>query len=195
MSLESITATYGYWALLIGTFFEGETILIIGGFFAHLGYLKLPWVILVSFIGTLVGDQLYFFIGRFKGQKFLSKRPVWKTRSDKIQKLLERYQTLILLGFRFIYGFRTIAPLAIGVSNVKTGYFIILNIISALLWSIVIGVGGYLFGFTLEAIIGNIKHYEYEVIVLIATVGILIWIFHFYRRRTYKNRQLNVGKL
>ena len=68
MSLEIFVKTYGYWALLVGTFFEGETILIIGGITAHLGYLELPIVILIAFIGSFSGDQLYFFIGRMKGR-------------------------------------------------------------------------------------------------------------------------------
>lgn len=44
MSLEYLIDTYGYPAILIGTFLEGETILVLGGIVAKLGYLKLPWV-------------------------------------------------------------------------------------------------------------------------------------------------------
>jgi len=35
MNLESIIEAYGYAAILVGTFLEGETILILGGFVAH----------------------------------------------------------------------------------------------------------------------------------------------------------------
>lgn len=35
MSLEELISTYGYAAGGIGTFLEGETILILGGFAAH----------------------------------------------------------------------------------------------------------------------------------------------------------------
>jgi membrane protein DedA with SNARE-associated domain len=57
---ETILKTYGYWAIFIGTFAEGETILILGGIAAKLGYLALPWVILAAFVGGLCGDQLFF---------------------------------------------------------------------------------------------------------------------------------------
>ena len=43
--MEQFVATYGYAAIALGTFFEGETILVIGGFLAHRGYLGLPGVI------------------------------------------------------------------------------------------------------------------------------------------------------
>ena len=49
MTLESIVDTYGYLAVLLGTFLEGETILVLGGFAAHRGYLALPWVIVAAF--------------------------------------------------------------------------------------------------------------------------------------------------
>jgi membrane protein DedA with SNARE-associated domain len=186
VSLESLVSTYGYAALLIGTFFEGETILIIGGFFARLGYLKLLLVIIASFTGTLISDQLFFFLGRMKGQKFLLRRPAWQSRLETIHKYMESHKNLVILGFRFMYGFRTITPFVIGMSNIKAKYFIILNVIGALVWAIVIGTGGYLFGLTLEKVIGNIRHYEQEVLLIIAGAGAFIWIFHFYRRRKLK---------
>ena len=60
MDLQNIIETYGYAVILIATFLEGETILILGGFVAHRGYLMLPWVILAAFIGSLCGDQQEF---------------------------------------------------------------------------------------------------------------------------------------
>jgi len=121
MPLQTFLQTYGYWALLIGTFLEGETILIIGGFAAHRGYLSLTLVILAAFAGTLAGDQFFFFIGRKKGKAFLDKRPSWKPNIEKVHVLLDRYQTLLILGFRFLYGLRTVTPFVIGMSRVKTG--------------------------------------------------------------------------
>ena len=58
MSLQQLITDYGYLAILMGTFLEGETILILGGFASHRGYLELPWVVVSAFIGTLAGDQL-----------------------------------------------------------------------------------------------------------------------------------------
>jgi membrane protein DedA with SNARE-associated domain len=60
MDLQSIIENYGYAAILIGTFLEGETILVLAGLAAHQGYLALTWVILAAFLGSLSGDQLFF---------------------------------------------------------------------------------------------------------------------------------------
>ena len=60
MDLQSIIENYGYAAILIGTFLEGETILMLAGLAAHQGYLVLTGVIFAAFLGSLSGDQLFF---------------------------------------------------------------------------------------------------------------------------------------
>ena len=181
MNWESIIGAYGYFAILIGTFFEGETILILGGLAAHLGYLYLPGVILVAFIGTLSGDQLFFYLGRRHSRAILARHPAWQGRLDRVQRLVEHYQTMLIIGFRFLYGLRTITPFALGMSRVPAGYFFFLNALSALLWGVVVGTAGYLFGNVLKIIMGDIKRYEIETFGAIAIIGGLIWALYFYR--------------
>ena len=146
MTFEYLISHYGYVALVIGTFLEGESMLIIAGFAVHLGYLKLQWVILAALAGSVAGDQFYFFLGRVKGEAFLQKRPRWKTKINKVWKLLDRYRTLLILGFRFAYGLRTVAPFAIGLSTIRASRFLILNVIGGLCWSVVVALVGYFFG-------------------------------------------------
>jgi membrane protein DedA with SNARE-associated domain len=180
---ETLLKTYGYWAVFIGTFAEGETILVLGGFAAHRGYLALPYVILAAFIGSLCGDQLFFYLGRTRSRRFLARRPLWKERVHRAKRLLERFQTPLILGFRFLYGLRAVIPFVIGMSSVPTSRFLLLNTISALIWAIIIGTGGYLFGNILEIILGDIKHYERFIIGAVAVIGMLLWAIHRYRHR------------
>jgi len=185
--LESLIDTYGYWAVLAGTFFEGETVLLLGSFAASRGYLLLRWVIVVAFFGSLCADQLFFFLGRRYSPAILARRPSWKARSEKAQKLLERFRTPLILGFRFMYGIRTVTPFAIGMSRVPTGEFVLLNIIGASVWAIIVGTGGYLFGNALEILLGDIKRYEFHILGGIAIAGALTWALYFlYRYRRHK---------
>ena len=173
---EELIANYGYIAVLIGTFFEGETILLIAGFFAHLGYLKLSYVIAAAFAGSLAGDQLFFYAGRIKGIELVNKRPVLRSKAERIFKLMHRHQTVLILGFRFLYGFRTITPVVLGASGISPVRFLILNICGALLWAVIIGVSGYYFGKALELLIGNIKQYEFWVITALLLTSFAVWI-------------------
>jgi membrane protein DedA with SNARE-associated domain len=178
MLLEELISTYGYAAIAVGTFLEGETILILAGFAAHRGYLELPWVLVSAFLGTLLGDQFYFYIGRAKGQSVLDKRPDWKSKSEKVLSLFNKHQVWLILGFRFIYGLRTVTPFVLGLSRVSRLRFLILNALGAFAWAIVIGVLGYLFGHTVEVIIGDIKRYELWIFIGLAALGGITWSVH-----------------
>jgi membrane protein DedA with SNARE-associated domain len=183
MTLEYLISHYGYVALIIGTFLEGESILIVAGFAVHLGYLKLQWVILSAFAGSVAGDQLYFFLGRVKGEAFLQKRPRWKTKINKVWKLLDRYRTLLILGFRFAYGLRTVTPFAIGLSNIRASRFLVLNVIGGLCWSVVVALVGYFFGAAALAVFVDVKKYEHWIVIGILLGASVVWIIYFLRER------------
>lgn len=158
MDLIGLLSTYGYLALFIGTFLEGETILIIAGFIASTtGALSLPWCILAAFLGSFAGDQTAFYIGRYN-KKFLEKRlKKWECRIERVHRLLEKHQVLVLVSFRFFYGFRNITPFAVGTSNISPLRFFILNGIGAAIWAVSFGVGGYYLGDVLERFLQEAK--------------------------------------
>jgi len=178
MSLEELISTYGYAAVGVGAFLEGETVLFLAGFAANRGYLELPWVMLSAFLGALFGDQFYFYLGRSLGKGALKKRPAWQAKSEKAFLLLERHQVWLIIGFRFLYGLRTITPFIIGASNISPYRFLVLNIIGATLWVTVVGILGYLFGKTLALLVDDFKKYELLVILIIVSIGTIIWFFH-----------------
>ena len=194
MDLQNIIETYGYAAILIGTFLEGETILVLAGLAAHQGYLMLTWVILAAFFGSLCGDQLFFYLGRKHSQAVLSRRPAWKQKAEKVHKMLSRFQTPMILSFRFLYGLRTVAPFVIGMNPVSVKKFILLNAAGALCWAAAVGCGGYLFGHALEVVIGEVKSYEVYLMGSVAIVGALIWVSHFYRRRRRLAKFISEGR-
>ncbi len=183
MTIESLVREFGYLAVFIGTFLEGETILVVGGFAAYEGYLELPWVIITAFFGSLFGDQLYFFIGRYKGKSLLKKYPGWLPRVNRFRKMMDRHNTWFILVFRFLYGLRTVAPFAIGLSNVTTKKFVILNVISAAIWAVTLGVLGYFFGRIMEAVLDDIKKYELLIMAGIFLIAAVIFIVKRLRRR------------
>jgi membrane protein DedA with SNARE-associated domain len=183
MSLEELISNYGYVAIAIGTFLEGETILILGGISAHRGYLELPWVIVCAFLGSFLGDQVYFYIGRTKGEQFLSKRPHWKAKSEKVLTLLNAHQTAVILGARFMYGLRTVTPFFIGLAKISPIRFLLLDAMGALVWAIVVAYLGYAFGYAFEAMVPAVEHYEIAFFSLIAGLGVAIWVVRKIRTR------------
>jgi membrane protein DedA with SNARE-associated domain len=185
--LESLLTTYGYPAIILGTFLEGETVMILAGVAAHMGYLSLDWIIFCGFCGTFFGDQLYFFLGRRHGRSMLARRPSWQAPADQVFHKLERHQILLMLSFRFLYGIRTVTPFAIGMSDISYLRFAILNFIGAGIWAVTIAFAGYYFGQAVETVLGDIKHYEIGLMAGFVGFSVLVWVIHFYRHRVNRS--------
>ena len=182
--LEQLVRSHGYWALLVGTLFEGETVLMIGGLCAKIKLLNLPVVMAVAFVGSFTGDQICFFAGYFKGRQILSKHPRWERRTDKVHRAIRKYRTLIMLGFRFVYGMRMMTPFVIGLDRqIKVRRFAILNAIGAAAWSVAVATGGYCFGYALQGFVNSVRRYEVHAILIVCAVGMCLWAFHRLRNR------------
>ena len=184
MSLQELVSNYGYLAIGVGTFLEGETILVLGGLAAHRGFLQLPWVVVCAFLGAFSGHQLYFHIGRHKGEKLLARRPAWQAKSAKVFAMAEKHQIWLILGFSFIYGVRTVTPFLLGVAGVVSPIrFFLLSMIGTLAWAAVVASVGYFFGYALESMLGNVKQYELLIFGVFAGIGIIIWLIRHIRHR------------
>jgi membrane protein DedA with SNARE-associated domain len=96
---------------------------------------------------------------------------------------MERHPTLLVLGFRFLYGIRTVTPFVIGMSNISYLHFALLNALGAGLWAVTIGLAGFYFSQSVEAVVGDIKFYEIEVLTLVGVLGALTWLIFLYRSR------------
>ena len=180
--LESFVRSYGYGALFLGTVLEGETVLILAGLMTHMGLMKLPLVILVALLGSFLGDQFYFFLGRRQGGALLDRHPLWRRRAEKVQRAMRRYRNGIMLGFRFVYGMRIVAPLLLGMDRtIPVRRFLLLNLIGATLWSTAIATGGYFFGRFLKIFLADLRHYELTLAPVVLLVGIAIRLLVLYR--------------
>ena len=183
MNLPQLIETYGYWAVLGGTLLEGESVLLLAGFAAHRGYLDLPIVVGVAIAGSFVGDQVFFFLGRYQGAKLLVRYPRYSAQVALAQAKLARYHTPLILAVRFLYGLRIVLPFTIGMSSISTTRFQVLNFGGAVLWSVLVAGGGYLFGHLVERALGDLRHYEELLFAAILVGGLVYWWFS-RRRRT-----------
>jgi len=167
-----------YAGIFCGIFFEGEMVMITSVIAAHHGHLNLWTVMAIGLVGTYFSDNLYFFLGRRRGRAWLNKHARFKDKYEVIDSKLEKYPILIFLVYRFMYGFRTVAPLAIGASNTRTGKFMILSAMSTLIWAFAYGSIGYLFGEVLKATLGHIENIEKYVIGILLLLGVVIFLLY-----------------
>ncbi len=175
MNVAELISHYGYFALFAGALLEGETVLILAGFAAHQGYLQLHWVMLVAMLGGFLGDQFYFWMGRRHGAWVLSHFPRLIPVFERANMLVERYHEVLIVGIRFLYGLRTVGPMALGMSVVQAWRFMVFNLLGAAIWAVVIGGAGYLFGNALALFMQDIKKLEQTLLVVILLAGFAIW--------------------
>jgi membrane protein DedA with SNARE-associated domain len=180
--LQDLIQHYGYLAVFIGTLLEGETVLIMAGFAAHRGYLDLGWVVAVAAVGGFAGDQVFFMVGRARGRQVLARFPAIQAQSARVEQLVNRYHTWLIIGVRFMYGLRIAGPVLLGMSDVSYLRFAVLNLLGALIWATLIGGAGYLFGHAVELFLEDAKRYEAVVLGLILLGGIGVWLYRKTRR-------------
>jgi membrane protein DedA with SNARE-associated domain len=178
--MEEYLREFGYLALFIGTFLEGETILIIAAYLASKGMLNIYLVTLSAVAGTILGDQTYFYIGRIQGISFIQKRPSLKKKWIRISGLIGRRENIIILAYRFVYGFRNITPFALGILNIHAMKFLVLNVIAATVWAISFSVLGYTFGAMIR---NDIETYEKVFALGILFIAVLAAFIYWLKKR------------
>lgn len=159
---------------MIGTFFEGETAILIASSLIHQGFFEAAPTIAAGFAGSFVSDWLYYLIGRANGKYFVDKRPKLRSRLEPVRILFQKYRFPILLSYRFLYGFRVIIPIVIGMSGVKPIHFLFFSVASGLLWASIVSTAGYLAGRYFEIQASLFEENIILIIITFATLGLLM---------------------
>ncbi|MDD2850426.1 MAG: DedA family protein [Desulfuromonadaceae bacterium] len=178
--LKEYLQLHGYWVLFVGTFLEGEAILLLAGFLAFQGYLDIIGVIATAWGGSFFGDQCYFYVGRSKGRVLLARFHSIAKKFRAALKLIEKYGNFVAFVSRFTYGFRIVLPIVLGITNLAPRTFLWINLASAFTWAVAFSLGGYLFGKSASLVLDNVANYEqYLVLVLFGIIG-MAWCGHAY---------------
>jgi membrane protein DedA with SNARE-associated domain len=170
---------YGYLFLFIGTFLEGEAVLILAGYFAFQGTLSLPGVIITALTGSFLGDQFYFFLGRWKGKWLLGLFASMAKKFRRALRLIEKYGSFVAFVSRYTYGLRIALPIILGMTSLSRKRFLVLNLLSATSWAILFSLAGFFFGKSASYFIEDLDRYEpYIILVLFLIIG-CFWFAHF----------------
>jgi membrane protein DedA with SNARE-associated domain len=162
--LVQFIAEYGYLVVFIGVFIEqigvpipSNFLLIVAGALAGLGQLDLAFVIFLTVAAALLGDTIWFYIGRSRGFKVLSFMCRISLEPDSCvsgaKNMFLRHGARSLLVAKFVPGFSTVAQPIAGAMNMNLGRFIILDGLGSLIWAAVFVGLGYMFSDQFEKIV------------------------------------------
>lgn len=183
MSPELLLQKYGYFAVFVGTFLEGETILVMAGFFAERGYLDIFLVAAVAAAGAYIGHLFWFWLGRRYGVKLLDRFPKMKKHFGRGIRLFERYGATAIIITQWLYGLRITCAVIIGISKISMLKFLIFEAISVIIWASVISGAGYFFGAAVERVLGRAAHIEKYGLIILLAAGIGVWLYHQWKER------------
>ena len=144
--MEQLVLRYGVIAIFLGAGIEGEPFAIAGGVLAQRGWMH-TWLAVAAAIGGAIAvDQFWFHLSRYFRDNRMVRRVMDRPAFARSLELIERYPVRFAFLFRFAYGLRAVAPVAIGTSRVSERLFVPLDIVAAILWGAAFTGAGYLIG-------------------------------------------------
>ncbi|CDZ67699.1 Putative membrane-associated protein [Neorhizobium galegae bv. orientalis] len=170
MLLEELLARYGQLGIFIGSALEGETAAFLGGVTAHRKIISYPAASFAAASGSFLADEILFFAGRNANRLTIVQRLTKTSMPQRVTKLLDAHPVGFILSARFIYGMRTISPVVIGMSKIPALQFVLLNVLSAIIWGVVVTGIGYCFGNLVASLFGRLALHEHLALGLAAGI-------------------------
>lgn len=185
MSIELLIQKYGLLAIFLGAGIEGETVVFLGGVLSHRQLLPFWPTALAAALGSFAADQLLFLAGRHARPYPAVQRVLAKPAISAVSRLLEHHPTGFVFAFRFIYGLRTVSPVAIGATQISATRFVLLNAAAALAWGPLYTALGYFAGQGIEQLLGRLPLTRHLLIAGVA-LGVVIALVVVFRKRLMK---------
>jgi len=143
---------------LLGFFLPGNTLALLGAFYARQGTLNIGWVILLASLGTLLGYHVDYLIGRFVlagaagswSTSRLGRRLRLAGRLRLARRFLSRHGGKAILISHIIGQFRSVIALSAGMTRMRYRRFLVFELVAACLWNTAFCLVGYLIGIERE---------------------------------------------
>ncbi|MEK6602644.1 MAG: DedA family protein [Candidatus Binatota bacterium] len=173
-SLLQYFIEYRYLVIFLGTFIEGEIVLIAGGILVYEGHLNFTVLVMIATSAAVIGDNFFFWLGR--SRRVGTKHPmtnrllnfIGQQRLFKGEEFVRRHGGKSVFLIRFLYGLRFAGAMTAGYLGMGLGRFFLFNLIGSLTWALIIGGIGYLFGQSLETVARGVRLAEIGLLLVLA---------------------------
>lgn len=156
--------------------------LVMGGVLAHRGQADLTTMIIVGYLGIIIGDSVMFQLGKRYGTQVGAKpgffaRIVTPAARARVEGLFKKHGEKIVMVARFLPGIRTVTYFTAGSVGMNFARFVIYDSIAALASAPIFVILGYYFGSDIESLLTRIAAGERNVMIGLAVliaIGIAI---------------------
>ncbi|MDR1007393.1 MAG: DedA family protein [Campylobacteraceae bacterium] len=179
-------STYGYLILFFYSLSGGIVALVAAGILSSQGSMNIWICIATAMAANIIGDAALVWLSRYNKSAVM---PYIKKHRRKLalsHLLIKRQGAKIIIMQKFIYGLKTLVPLAIGFTKYPILRFNIISTIGACLWAFVMGFGSYYAGTYFAKFFNVFSDKPYiALIILLVLVGLIWTYFNF---ATKKNK-------
>jgi len=174
----SLLVQYQYYILFPLVVVEGPLVTIIAGFLASLGYFNLIALYALVVMADLVGDSLYYVIGRLGREHLIEKwgRFVGITLNsiERVERHFEKHQGKTLIFGKLSHAIGGVILVAAGIARIPYRDFLFFNFLATLPKSLILLFIGFYFGQAFRQIS---KYLDYTAFLLVLAAVILIAIY------------------
>jgi membrane protein DedA with SNARE-associated domain len=178
-------ATYGYIVLFLYSFGGGMVAIIAAGVLSYKGIMNLEVSIAIAAIANFIGDVALSSISRYNRETMMPYIRKHRRKLALSHVLMKKYGDKIIIIKKFIYGLKTLIPIAVGFTKYSLIKFNILNFIAALIWALSLGYGSYYAGEYFTRIFYALEDKPYIAPIALFFLVLLIW---FYFQKATKKR-------
>lgn len=176
---------YGYWVIFLLIMFEGPITTVVAGWFASLGFIHLGWLLIIVIIADLLGDLVYYFIGRFGRQQNVIRWTKWlgftKERLLEMEKHFSDHAARTFTIGKITHGVGGLVLLAAGMARVPVSKFLKLNLLPTIVKSAFLVFLGYYFGRAY-----NLLASFFDYLALFFLIGVIILYIRYIRKNSKK---------
>ena len=163
-ALAALYDTYGYLIVFFGALFEntallglllpGGTLALLGAFYAYQGTLNIVWVIVFAWLGTVLGYNADYLIGRALlarmagrwSDTWLGRRLRLAARLRLGRMFLKRHGGKAILLSHIVGHVRSFVALSAGATHMRYRRFLSFELVAALIWNTLFCLLGYFAG-------------------------------------------------
>ncbi len=176
---------WGYPVMLLLMIAEGPVVTIIAAFLASLGFFEWPVVYILSVLGDIIGDVIFYFIGFFGGhpvlEKFKKKLKIKQSSIDFLKNRFKEKGAEIIFYVKISTGLSLITFILAGTMKMKFVKFLQFSFLGGLIWSGFLVALGYFFGGLAEQIEKYIKFAGW----IILSLAILLFFFINFKKKKF----------
>ncbi|MFT2605977.1 DedA family protein [Helicobacter pylori] len=137
--------------------------------------LDIKITILVAFLGNMVGSGALVVFARYQKREFLQYFQKHRRKLALASLWVKRYAFLMIFANKYLYGIKSVVPLAVGFSKYPLKRFLWLNVLSSFLWALIVGSVSFKASDWVKTLYERLSHYTSFFLIGLVLVLLLIW--------------------